>query len=115
MSKEAILGVARSTACELGEHGIRVNCVSPHGVPSEMLMSGYRKFLGIPDLKPEDVSKIVGERGSLLKGRGATMEDVAQGVLFLACDDDSGFITGHNLVIDGGYTAASSRMSFMYH
>ncbi|KAL2461392.1 Short-chain dehydrogenase reductase ATA1 [Abeliophyllum distichum] len=60
LSKEAILGLARSTACELGVHGIRVNCISPHGVPSEMLMSGYRKFLGNADLKPEDVGKIVG-------------------------------------------------------
>ncbi|KAL0425506.1 UNVERIFIED_CONTAM: Short-chain dehydrogenase reductase ATA1 [Sesamum radiatum] len=70
LSKEAILGLARSTACELGVHGIRVNCVSPHGVPTEILMSAYRKVLGNPDLQPEDVSKIVGERGSLLRGRG---------------------------------------------
>ncbi|KAI3444891.1 hypothetical protein Pfo_001556 [Paulownia fortunei] len=113
LSKEAILGLARSTACELGVHGIRVNCVSPHGVPSEMLVSAYRKVLGNPDLQQEDVSKIVGERGSLLRGRGASMEDVAQGVLFLA-SDDAGFITGHNLVIDGGYTSASNQMSFIY-
>lgn len=113
LSKEAILGLARSTACELGIHGIRVNCVSPHGVPSEMLMSGYRKFLGNEDLKPEDVGKIVAERGSLIKGRCGSFEDVAQGVLFLA-SDEAGFITGHNLVIDGGYTSACSQMSFMY-
>ncbi|KAL7120768.1 hypothetical protein ACP275_02G142700 [Erythranthe tilingii] len=113
MSKEAILGLARTTACELGEHGIRVNCVSPHGVASEMLVGAYRRFLGNPDLKTEDVSKMVSETGSLLKGRGPTVEDVAQGVLFLA-SDESGFITGHNLVIDGGFTAASNQMSFIY-
>ncbi|KAK6140470.1 hypothetical protein DH2020_025783 [Rehmannia glutinosa] len=113
LSKEAILGLARSTACELGVHGIRVNCISPHGVPSEMLVSGFRRVLGNPDLQPEDVSNIVGERGSLLRGRGASVEDVAQGVLFLA-SDDAGFITGHNLVIDGGYTSGNNQMSFMY-
>ncbi|KAL2478623.1 Short-chain dehydrogenase reductase ATA1 [Forsythia ovata] len=113
LSKEAILGLARSTACELGVHGIRVNCISPHGVPSDMLISGYRKFLGNADLKPEDVGKIVGERGSLIKGRCGSFEDVAQAVLFLA-SNDAGFITGHNLVIDGGYTSACSQMSFMY-
>ncbi|GFP88577.1 short-chain dehydrogenase reductase 3b [Phtheirospermum japonicum] len=113
LSKEAILGLARSTACELGAHGIRVNCVSPHGVPSEMLVSGYKRFLGNPNLQPEDVRKIVGDSGSLLQGRGASVEDVAQGVLFLA-SDDAGFITGHNLVIDGGYTSGNNQMRFIY-
>lgn len=113
MSKEAILGLSRSTACELGVYGIRVNCISPHGVPSEMLVSEYRKFLGNMELRPDEVSSIVGERGSLLHGRGGRMEDVAQAVLFLA-SDESGFITGHNLVIDGGYTSACSQMSFIY-
>lgn len=113
LSKAAILGVARSSACELGVHGIRVNCVSPHGVPSEMLMSAYRRFLGNENLRVEDVSKIVGEKGSLLKGRGGRMEDVANAVLFLA-SEDAGFVTGHDLVIDGGYTSASNQMSVIY-
>ncbi|CAA0808868.1 Short-chain dehydrogenase reductase ATA1 [Striga hermonthica] len=115
LSKGAILGLARSAACELGAHGIRVNCVSPHGVPSEMLVGGYRRVLGDPHLQAEDVRRIVGERGSLLRGRGASVEDVARGVMFLASDDDSGFITGHNLVIDGGFTSANNQMSFIYH
>uniref|UniRef100_M0ZJW8 Short chain alcohol dehydrogenase n=1 Tax=Solanum tuberosum TaxID=4113 RepID=M0ZJW8_SOLTU len=114
MSKEAILGLARSTACELGVHGIRVNCISPHGVPSEMLVSEFQKFLGNTELRPNEVGSIVGERGSLLRGRGGRLEDVAQAVLFLA-SDESGFVTGHNLVIDGGYTSAFSQMSFIYN
>ncbi|KAA8529918.1 hypothetical protein F0562_034478 [Nyssa sinensis] len=65
-SKAAVLGIMRSTACELGEHGIRVNCVSPHGVPTEMLVNAYRKFLGRMDVTPEEVTTIVGEKGSLL-------------------------------------------------
>ncbi|CAN4118008.1 unnamed protein product [Withania somnifera] len=113
MSKEAILGLARTTACELGVHGIRVNCISPHGIPSEMLVSEFQKFLGNMELRPDEVSSIVGERGSLLRGRGGRVEDVAQAVLFLA-SDESGFVTGHNLVIDGGFTSASSHMSFIY-
>ncbi|KAK1554053.1 hypothetical protein Q3G72_007232 [Acer saccharum] len=113
LSKEAILGLMKSTACELGMHGIRVNCISPHGVPSEMLVDSYRKFLGKKDMSPEEVGKIVGEKGSLLQGRCGSTEDVAQAALFLA-SDDSGFITGHNLVIDGGYTSASTTMSFIY-
>ena len=111
MSKEAIIGLMRSTACELGVHGIRVNCVSPHGVPSEMLLDGYRRFLG--DIGYEEVSKIVAEKASLLSGKGGSVEDIAYAALFLA-SDESGFITGHNLIIDGGYTAANSSMRHMY-
>ncbi|VFQ76609.1 unnamed protein product [Cuscuta campestris] len=113
LSKSAILGLVRSAACELGQHGIRVNCVSPHGIPSEMLLSAFRRFLGKADVEAEEVGEIVGERGSLLVGRGGTMEDVAQAVLFLA-SEDSGFITGHNLVLDGGFTSAVNQMSFIY-
>ncbi|OVA14275.1 Short-chain dehydrogenase/reductase SDR [Macleaya cordata] len=113
LSKEAVLGLARSTACELGVHGIRVNCISPHGVPSEMLVSAYRKFLGNENLGPEEVGKIIGESGSLLPGRSGSMEDIAQAALFLA-SDDAGFITGHNLVVDGGFTSAYSKLSLIY-
>ncbi|GLT55404.1 hypothetical protein SLA2020_285290 [Shorea laevis] len=113
LSKEAIIGLMRSCACELGVHGIRVNCISPHGVPSEMLVGAYRHFLGKMDMKAEEVCKIVGENGSLLRGRGASTEDVAQAALFLA-SGDAGFITAHNLVLDGGYTSAVSTMSFIY-
>lgn len=114
LSKEAILGIARSSACELGVHGIRVNCISPHGVPSQMLVSACRNFLGKVDMTAEEVSRIVAETGSLLRGRSARMEDIAQAALFLASEDAAGFITGHNLVVDGGYTSASSQMSFIY-
>ncbi|KAK8360452.1 hypothetical protein V6Z11_A04G167600 [Gossypium hirsutum] len=65
-----------------GVHGIHVNCISPHGVPTDMLT-------------------LVGEEGILLRGKAATVEDVAQTAVFLA-SDDTGFITAHNLVIDGG-------------
>ncbi|KAM1085073.1 hypothetical protein ACFX13_011055 [Malus domestica] len=113
LSKEALNGLAKSAACELGVHGIRVNNISPHGVPSEMLVDAYRMHLGKMDMTAEDVSRIVGERGSLLRGRCATVEDVAEAALFMA-SEDAGFITGHNLVLDGGYTSACSTMSFIY-
>ncbi|KAK7295581.1 hypothetical protein RJT34_18491 [Clitoria ternatea] len=112
MAKAAIDGLVRSAACELGEHLIRVNCISPHGVPSEMLLSAFRRF-GTVDICPEKLKEIVGERASLLKGRGSTIEDVAHAALFLA-SDESGFITAHNLLVDGGYTSADCRMGYMY-
>ncbi|XP_010270813.1 PREDICTED: short-chain dehydrogenase reductase ATA1 [Nelumbo nucifera] len=114
LSKEAILGLARSTACELGAYGIRVNCISPHGVPSEMLVDGFRRVLGKVDIGAEEVGKVIGERGSLLLGRSGSTEDIAQAALFLA-SDDAGYITGHNLVVDGGFTSGYSFMSFLYN
>ncbi|XWS69431.1 hypothetical protein CRYUN_Cryun04dG0178500 [Craigia yunnanensis] len=112
LSKAAIIGLMRTAACELGVHGIRVNCISPHGVPTDMLVSGYRIFRG-NERTPEQVSRLVGEEGSLLRGRAATVEDVAQAAVFLA-SDDAGFITAHNLVLDGGYTSSCSAPSFIY-
>lgn len=112
ITKAAIDGLVRSSACELGMHLIRVNCISPHGVPSEMLVSAYRRF-GNVDITAEQVSEYIGKRASLLKGRCATTEDVAHAALFLA-SDESGFITAHNLLVDGGYTNAHSNMSFIY-
>ncbi|KAK5837303.1 hypothetical protein PVK06_013113 [Gossypium arboreum] len=50
---------------------------------------------------PEQLKTLVGEEGILLRGKAATVEDVAQTAVFLA-SDDTGFITAHNLVIDGG-------------
>lgn len=114
VSKEAILGLVKSTACELGGHAIRVNCVSPHGVPSELLVSAYRKCLGREDMSADEVKKIVEERASLIPGRGGSVDDVARAVLFLASDSDSGFITGHNLVVDGGFTSAFANMRFIH-
>ncbi|KAL5721672.1 Short-chain dehydrogenase reductase Ata1 [Ranunculus cassubicifolius] len=115
LSKEAILGLVKSTACELGVHGIRVNCISPHGVPSEMLVSAYRHHSGNMDLGPDEVGEIVGKYGSLLKGRFGRVEDIAQAALFLASEEDAGFITGHNLVVDGGFTSAFSSMRAIYN
>ena len=114
LSKEAINGLVRSAACELGVHGIRVNSLSPHGVPSEMLVNAYREYLRKEDVRAEEVSRIVGETGSLLRGRGGTTEDVAEAAVFLASDQESGFLTAHNLVVDGGFTSAISSMSFIY-
>ncbi|XP_045797390.1 short-chain dehydrogenase reductase ATA1 [Trifolium pratense] len=111
MSKSAMNGLMRSAACELGVHLIRVNCISPHGVPSEMLLNAFRTF--DLDMTSEELNEYIGKNASLLKGRGSTLEDVAQAALFLA-SDESGFITAHNLPVDGGITNANCTMSFIY-
>ncbi|KAE9604995.1 hypothetical protein Lal_00036905 [Lupinus albus] len=113
ISKAAMDGLMRSSACELGAHLIRVNCISPHGVPSEMLINAFKRFRNNVDVTAEEVSEHVGKRASLLHGKCATTEDVAYAALYLA-SDESGFITAHNLLVDGGFTNANSCMSFIY-
>ncbi|KAL1806886.1 hypothetical protein ACET3Z_029954 [Daucus carota] len=94
MSKHAVLGLVRCASKGLGEYGIRVNCVSPGGVATPMTCKEV-KFGG-----KECEKFFEGIMG--LKGLGAMKtKDVANAVLFLA-SQDSQFITGQNLIVDGG-------------
>ena len=93
MSKHAVLGLVRSASLQLSGHGIRVNCVSPGPVGTPML----RSMLGIDE--KEDLDKVV-EGFTGLKGI-LRAKNVADAVVFLA-SDESEFVTGHDLVVDGG-------------
>jgi len=84
--KGGILNLVRYMASYLGKHGIRINAVSPGGV-----------F----DNQNEDFVEKYESRTPL--GRMATPEDVAGPVVFLA-SDAAAYVTGHNLVVDGGWT-----------
>jgi NAD(P)-dependent dehydrogenase (short-subunit alcohol dehydrogenase family) len=96
-SKHAALGLTRSTALEYAGQGIRVNAVSPGGVETEML----QKNTGTP----EEASASREYFKSLHPmGRFASPEEIAATVLFLA-SPAAAFMTGSNLVIDGGWTA----------
>lgn len=96
MSKHAVLGLVRSASQQLGEHGIRVNCVSPYVVATPMACHA----LG---MDAEQVGKLYEER-LVFKGVVLKAKHVADAVLFLA-SDDSECVTGHNLVVDGGVLA----------
>ena len=87
-SKSALIMATRAAALELGKHGIRVNSVSP----------GLGDRAGLEDDWPEGVERW---RGSAPLGRLGEPEDVADAVAFLA-SPSAGWITGHDLVIDGG-------------
>lgn len=95
MSKHAILGLVRCASKDLGEYGIRVNSVAPGPVATPMACIAYGKSV-------EEVEKHL-ESGFIFKGKeNLKAKHVADAVLFLA-SDDSMFITGHNLGVDGGY------------
>ncbi len=89
-SKAALIGLTRSLAAELAPSGIRVNCVAPGVIQTDMTRS-----LG------EETLALLREETPL--GRLGTPEDVARAVVFLAGEGAS-FITGQVLTADGGFT-----------
>ncbi|EXC34233.1 Momilactone A synthase [Morus notabilis] len=97
MAKHAVLGLVRSASLQLGEHGIRVNCVSPSGVATPL--SCEANGVGAAELEKRY------EAFSSLKGIVLKTRHVADAVLFLACDE-SEFVTGHNLEVHGGFVQA---------
>jgi len=96
-SKHALLGLTKNTAVELGKHGIRVNCVSPYVVQTELAMK----------IIPDEMFKHI---YSNLQGVTLKPEDVAEAVLYLA-SADSKYVSGHNLVVDGGFTVVNKALS----
>ncbi len=92
-SKGAVRLFTKSVALRYAAKGIRVNSVHPGPVETPMLMSGFQD----DQRWDEMVSKVP-------MGRVGQPEEVAYGVLFLASDESS-FITGAELVIDGGFIA----------
>ena len=88
-TKHALIGLTRSLAAELGPTGIRVNCVAPGVVKTDML-----------DALPPEALPMLAEETPL--GRLGTPEDIAQAVCFLA-NEKASFITGQVLTADGGF------------
>ncbi|HEU4430939.1 MAG TPA: glucose 1-dehydrogenase [Myxococcota bacterium] len=95
VAKAAVIHLTRSVALELGEHGIRVNCICP-GVIATPLAAGS------PDVSEAGLAKM---KAALARtqalGRIGDPEDIARAALWLASDESS-FVTGHAQVVDGG-------------
>lgn len=104
ISKFTVAGIVKSTASELCRHGIRVNCISPAAVPTTMAISSLSKFF--PGLDASRVAEIVQGMGTL-KGVNCHAIDIARAALYLASDDGR-YVSGHNLVVDGGFTSFKS-------
>jgi NAD(P)-dependent dehydrogenase (short-subunit alcohol dehydrogenase family) len=98
-SKAAIAGLTKNLAIELGQFGIRVNCIAPGAVDTQMLRAGLlRGHAGTGDS-----DTLVNNLGkSHLLGSVGSVDEIANFVEFVANDDNGRFINGANLLIDGG-------------
>jgi NAD(P)-dependent dehydrogenase (short-subunit alcohol dehydrogenase family) len=104
-SKGGALALTRAVALEFARDGVRVNAVLPGAVDTPMLRSGLSRGRAEGSSVEERVRDL-GRRTAL--GRVAEPEEIARAILFLADSQQSSFMTGQALVVDGGATARLS-------
>jgi NAD(P)-dependent dehydrogenase (short-subunit alcohol dehydrogenase family) len=96
-SKGGMVLLTKAMAIDHGRQGIRVNCICPGDVDTPMLPEDARQ-------RGMTQEAYMAGAANRPMGRVGTPEEIAKAALFLACDDSS-FMTGATLVVDGGGTA----------
>lgn len=89
-SKAALIHLTKQHAAELGNQGIRVNCVAPGPVETEMA-----KLVHSPDIRAAYADAIP-------LARYGTLDEIASAVIFL-CSEAAGYVNGQTLAVDGGF------------
>jgi NAD(P)-dependent dehydrogenase (short-subunit alcohol dehydrogenase family) len=97
-SKHGLIGLTRTLAAEWGGRGVRVNAVCPGWVKTEMDAADQARGTYCD----ADIT------GRVPMARFATPDDVARAIAFLADGEESGFINGQAVAVDGGWTADGS-------
>lgn len=98
-AKAAVIHLTRSVALELGESGVRVNCICPGYIATPLFGRAVGLSTEATDNMVERLKPIFAKLQPIQ--RPGLPEDVARAALWLASDDSS-FVTGHALVVDGG-------------
>ena len=93
-SKHAVIGLTKTAALEYSAQGIRINAVNPAVIDTEMV----DRLADGMNMKKDDLTTFHPI------GRIGRVEEVAEAVLWL-CSNKSSFVTGHSLIVDGGFTA----------
>jgi NAD(P)-dependent dehydrogenase (short-subunit alcohol dehydrogenase family) len=97
-SKHGLIGLTRTLAAEWGGRGVRVNAVCPGWVKTEMDLADQAGG----SYSDADIT------GRVPMAQFATPDDIAKAIAFLADPEQSGFVNGQALAIDGGWTADGS-------
>jgi NAD(P)-dependent dehydrogenase (short-subunit alcohol dehydrogenase family) len=101
-SKAGVISLTQTLACEWARYGINVNAIAPGLIKTEMVRDLIRR--GIFD------EKTVAARSPM--GRLGEPEEIANAALFLA-SDESNFVNGHTLVVDGGWSVYGYLQSWL--
>lgn len=100
-AKAGVVQLTKSTARELGESNVRVNCICPGGIATPIFGKMFGLATQVADQTVEPMKMVLGMVQPI--PRAGTPADIAQAALWLASDGSS-FVTGHELVVDGGIT-----------
>lgn len=102
MAKTAIVGFTKNLAAELGPYGVRANAIAPgkHNTPMNADV-----LFGDPDALDRSL-EYFSTKATPLKGRAGLADDIAEAATWLM-SDRAGFVSGHTLVVDGGFTTGS--------
>jgi NAD(P)-dependent dehydrogenase (short-subunit alcohol dehydrogenase family) len=100
-AKAAVIHLTRCVAMELGESGVRVNSISPGAIATGI----FGKALGLSVAAAEQTPAVMREvyKSAQPIPRAGLPEDIAHAAVFLASDESS-FVNGHDLVVDGAIT-----------
>lgn len=104
--KAAVIGLTQSVAVELAKDSVRVNAICPGGIMTPIFFGDRRPKSGSNESLEEVLRPVFS--GIQPIPRAGEPNDIANAALFLASDESS-FITGHALVVDGGLTIGRRR------
>jgi NAD(P)-dependent dehydrogenase (short-subunit alcohol dehydrogenase family) len=100
-AKAAVVHLTRSVAMELGESGVRVNCICPGGIATPIFGSALGLAGPAADRVAELMKTLLATRQPIQ--RAGLPDDIARAALWLASEESS-FVNGHALIVDGGLT-----------